>query len=58
MGRSIQTLYLNAIHLPCLAPECHDVCEEVRAHYKNIDQFISKMKNTFLKCPKRIAIVK
>ncbi|KAL4112208.1 hypothetical protein QTP88_016039 [Uroleucon formosanum] len=49
-GSSIQTLYPNIIHLTCLAHTCHNVCEEVRAYYKNVDQLISEMKKTFLKC--------
>ncbi|KAL4120582.1 hypothetical protein QTP88_013250 [Uroleucon formosanum] len=57
-GSSIQTLYPNIIHLTCLAHVCHNVCEEVRAYYKNVDQLISEMKKTFLKCPKRIAVLK
>ncbi|XP_016655804.1 uncharacterized protein LOC107882241 isoform X1 [Acyrthosiphon pisum] len=57
-GSTIQTLYPNIIHLTCLAHACHNVCEEVRAYYKNVDQLISEMKKTFLKCPKRIAVLK
>ncbi|KAL4121880.1 hypothetical protein QTP88_014301 [Uroleucon formosanum] len=57
-GSSIQTLYPNIIHLICLAHACHNVCEEVRTYYKNVDQLISEMKKTFLKCPKRIAVLK
>ncbi|KAL4104048.1 hypothetical protein QTP88_019361 [Uroleucon formosanum] len=57
-GSTIQTLYPNIIHLTCLAHTCHNVCEEVRAYYKNVDQLISEMKKTFLKCPKRIAVLK
>jgi len=41
-----------------LAHACHNVCEEVRAYYKNVDQLISEMKKTFLKCPKRITVLK
>lgn len=57
-GSTIQTLYPNIIHLTCLAHACHNVCEEVRAYYKNVDQLVSEMKKTFLKCPKRIAVLK
>ncbi|KAE9538874.1 hypothetical protein AGLY_005456 [Aphis glycines] len=57
-GNSIQTLYPNIIHLTCLAHACHDVCEEIRAYYKNVDQLIFEMKKTFLKFPKRIAVLK
>jgi hypothetical protein len=57
-GSTIQTLYPNIIHLTCLAHVCHNVCEEVRAYYKYVDQLISEMKKTFLKCPKRIAVLK
>uniref|UniRef100_A0A2S2R2X5 DUF659 domain-containing protein n=2 Tax=Sipha flava TaxID=143950 RepID=A0A2S2R2X5_9HEMI len=57
-GSTIQPLYPNIIHLTCLAHACHNVCEEVRAYYKNVDQLISEMKKTFLKCPKRIAVLK
>lgn len=46
-GSSIQTLYLHIIHLTCLAYACHNVCEKVRACYKNVDQLISEMKMTF-----------
>jgi len=35
----------------------HNVCEEVRTHFPKVDRLIAKMKKTFLKCPKRIAIL-
>jgi hypothetical protein len=56
-GRCIQTLYPKALHVTCLAHALHNVCEEVRAHFPKVDRLIAEMKKTFLKCPKRIAIL-
>lgn len=56
-GYCIQTLYPKALHVTCLAHVLHNVCEEVRAHFPKVDRLIAKMKKTFLKCPKRIAIL-
>ena len=55
-GDCIKALYPKLIHVTCLAHALHNVCEEVRAHYQDVDQLIGGMKKTFLKCPKRTAI--
>lgn len=39
-----------------MAHALHDVCEETRSHYQDVDQFIGSMKKTFLNYPKRTAI--
>jgi len=57
VGRCIQTLYPKALHVTCLAHALHSVCEEVRAHVPKVECLIAEMKKTFLKCPKRIAIL-
>lgn len=44
--------------LNCLVHIYHNVCEEVRTHYKNVNQLISEMKKTFSKCSKIIPILK
>lgn len=56
-GRCIQTLYPKALHVTCLAHALYNVCEEVRAHFLKVDRLIAEMKKTFLKCPKRVAIL-
>ncbi|KAL4143683.1 hypothetical protein QTP88_005988 [Uroleucon formosanum] len=55
-GDCIKALYPKLIHVTCLAHALHNVCEEVHAHYQDVDQLIGGMKKTFLKCPKRTAI--
>jgi len=56
--RCIQALYPKALHVACLAHVLHNVCEEVRAHFPKVDRLIAEIKKIFLKCPKRIAILK
>ncbi|KAE9533432.1 hypothetical protein AGLY_009070 [Aphis glycines] len=55
-GDCIKALYPKLIHVTCLTHALHNVCEEVRAHYQDVDQLIEGMKKTFLKCLKRTAI--
>lgn len=58
MKGRIQALQPTTLHVTFLAYALHNECEEVREHFPKVDRLITKMKKTFLKYPKRIAILK
>lgn len=46
-GKSIATLYLNMVHITCLAHNVHRVTEKIRGQYAKVKQIVSK-------CPTRV----
>jgi hypothetical protein len=52
-GTTIKALYSKIIHVTCLAHGIHRVAEDIRGKFPEIDKFIAKIKQIFLKEPNR-----
>lgn len=57
-GTTIKQLYSKMIHVTCLAHTMHRVTEGIPEKYPEIDKFIAKIKQIFLKAPSRTIFFK
>lgn len=56
--KMIATLYLKMVHITHLAYGVHQVGEEIRGQFANVDKSIAKVKQIFLKYPARVIFFK
>ena len=52
-GKTLKGMFSNMMHITCLAHALNLVCEDIRIRNKKVDSFVSKIKNVFVKCPRR-----
>lgn len=57
-GKAIGVHYSKMVHFTCLAHGVHRVIEEIRGRFGNVDNFVVKLKQIFLKCQSRILFFK
>jgi hypothetical protein len=44
------------LHITCIAHGLHNLCEEIRDLFDDVNDFIAKTKALFVKCPSRIQL--
>lgn len=57
-GRLLKELYPNILHITCIAHALHNLCEEIREFFDDVNEFIGKTKQLFVKCPSRTKLFK
>lgn len=58
LGRLLKALYPRMLHVTCIAHGLHNLCEEIRDSFDDVNDFIAKTKALFVKCPSRVQLFK
>ena len=55
-GRALKVIFPKMLHVTCVAHAAHQVAEEVRSMFDDVNALVSNGKSIFLKAPARVTI--